>query len=184
MSDIVNYDPLVAFLQHASIFEIYRVSAAIQQELDNPKRLSIVYNQISVGDKVEYYDAKSNTFVQALILKKTPRKATVQNLNDNQQWQIPLYSLKLDSREFSFEQPKHGVNKNAIKVGDFVGFYHTAQGKHITGNVTKRNLKTASITTIDRKRWRVPYQMLYPIIEGHNIDNADEYIRELTHVTP
>ena len=55
----IEYDQLVAFLKQASVFEIYRMSAAIQNELENPQRLSRVNQKIKEGDLVEYYDAKS-----------------------------------------------------------------------------------------------------------------------------
>ncbi len=50
MSDVVEYDQLVAFLKHASAFEIYRLSAAIQNELENSERLAKVNHQIKEGD--------------------------------------------------------------------------------------------------------------------------------------
>jgi len=52
MTDVVEYDQLVAFLKHASVFEIYRLSAAIQNELENPQRLAKVNHKIKEGDLI------------------------------------------------------------------------------------------------------------------------------------
>ena len=43
--------------------------------------------------------------------------------------------LKIDSREFVFEKKERGLNRNAIKVGDFVGF--SREGEEIIGCVER-----------------------------------------------
>ena len=170
MSDVVEYDQLVAFLKQASVFEIYRMSAAIQNELENPQRLSRVNHKIKEGDLVEYYDAKTNIFIKAIIIQKALKNVIIQHIDDGRRWQIPLYWLKLDSREFVFEPATRGLNKNEVKVGDFVGFYHTKYEEDITGRVERLNQKTVSLITQAEKRWRVPYQILYSVIDGQQIE--------------
>ena len=115
MSDVVEYDQLVAFLKHASVFEIYRLSAAIQNELENPQRLAKVSHKIKEGDLIEYFDSKTNTFIKANIVQKALKNVIVRHVDDGRRWQIPLYWLKIDSREFVFEQSARGLNKNAVK---------------------------------------------------------------------
>jgi hypothetical protein len=170
MSDVVEYDQLVAFLKQASVFEIYRLSAAIQNELEDPKRLAKVNHKIREGELVEYYDSKTNTFIKAIVTQKGLKNVIVQNVDDGNRWQIPLYWLKIDSREFVFERASRGLNKNAVKVGDFVGFYHEKYMEDITGSVERLNPKTVSLVTPAAKRWRVPYQLLYPVIDGEQIE--------------
>jgi len=174
MSDVVEYDQLVAFLKQASVFEIYRMSAALQNELENPQRLLRVTNKIKEGDVVEYYDAKTNTFIKAIILGKALRKAIVQHIEDGGRWQIPLYWLKIDSREFVFERPTQGLNKNEVKVGDYVGFYHHKHEEHITGRVERLNQKTLSFITEEPRRWRVSYNILYSVIEGQQMEASQQ----------
>lgn len=170
MNDVVKYDQLVAFLKQASAFEIYRMSVAIQNELENPQRLLKVSHKIKEGDLIEYYDAKTNTFIKAIIIQKAVKNVIVQHVDDGRRWQIPLYWLKVDSREFVFERAARGLNKNEVKVGDVVGFYHHKYGEDITGCVERLNQKTVSLITPAEKRWRVPYQSLYPVIDGQQID--------------
>lgn len=94
----------------------------------------------------------------------------VKNVDDGRRWQIPLYWLKIDSREFVFERAARGLNKNEVKVGDFVGFYHEKYMEDITGHVERLNQKTVSIITPEAKRWRVSYQLLYLVIDGEQIE--------------
>ncbi len=170
MSEVVEYDQLVAFLKQASVFEIYRMSAAIQNELENPQRLLKVNHKIKEGDLVEYYDAKTNTYIKAIIIQKALKNVIVQHIDNGRRWQIPLYWLKIDSREFVFERAARGLNKNEVKVGEIVGFYHQKYGEDITGRVERLNQKTASLITSEAKRWRVPYQLLYTVIDGEQIE--------------
>ena len=106
----------MAFLKHVSVFEIYRLSGAIQNELENPQRLAKVNHK--------------------------------------------------------------------IKEGDFVGFYHQNYGEHIAGCVERLNQKTVSLIT-PGKRWRVSYQLLYPIIDGEQIETLQriEHQLDLTNFT-
>jgi hypothetical protein len=169
MNDVVEFDQLTSFLKQASVFEIYRFSVAIQNELDNPKRLSKVNYRINEGDRVEYFDSKTNTFIEAVIIQKAQKNVVVQHISDGRRWQIPLYWLNIDSREFVFERKERGLNRNEVKVGDFVGFYHQNFGEDITGCVERLNQKTVTITT-PTKRWRVSYNILYPIIDGQHAE--------------
>jgi hypothetical protein len=178
MTDVVEYDQLVAFLKHASVFEIYRLSAAIQNELENPQRLAKVNHKIKEGDFIEYFDSKTNTLIKAIVVQKALKKVVVQHVDDGRRWQIPLYWLKIDSREFVFEQATRGLSKNAVKVGDFVGFYHQNFGEHIAGRVERLNQKTVSLLT-PGKRWRVSYQLLYPIIDGEQIETLQRMEHQL-----
>ena len=94
----------------------------------------------------------------------------VRHVDDGRRWQIPLYWLKIDSREFVFERAARGLNRNEVKVGDFVGFYHQKYEENITGRVERLNQKTVSLITPEPRRWRVPYQLLYPVIDGEQIE--------------
>lgn len=170
MSDVIEYDQLVAFLKQASLFEIYRLSAALQNELEDPQRLAKINHKIKEGDLVEYFDSKTNGFIKANVVQKALKYVIVRHVEDGRRWRIPLYWLKIDGREFVFERTTRGLSKNAVKIGDFVGFYHQNYGEDIVGRVERLNPKTVSLLTPGKKRWRVPYQLLYPIIDGEQIE--------------
>ena len=163
MRDVVQYDPLVAFLKQASLFEIYRLSVAIGHELENPLRVSEVIKKFKEGDIVDYFEAKTQTFVSARVLQKTLKNVIVQRLDDGRQWKIPYHMLNIDSRAFAFENKPQGLNKQAVKVGDFVGFSHDSG--EIIGCIKRINQKTVTLVTVSNQRWRVAYEVLYTVID-------------------
>lgn len=113
---------------------------------------------------MEYFDGQTNTYIKAKVLDKKLKNVSVVNCGDGQQWRLPYYLLKIDAREFDFSAKKSGLDKNAIKVGDWVGFNH--DGREIVGQVQRLNQKTVSLLTKDRHRWRVSYRSLYSIIDS------------------
>lgn len=169
MNEVVNYDALVGFLKQASLFEVYRLSVAISTELDNPKRIAAVVNKFKEGDIVEYFEEKSQRLIKARVFKKSAKYVSVEDIEGGRRWRIPYYMLKIDSRDFIFEQKSRGLNRNALKVGDIVGF--SREGEEITGKIARLNQKTVSLVTNNHHRWRVPYTLLYPVIEGEKGDN-------------
>jgi hypothetical protein len=168
MSDVVPYDQLTAFLKGASAFEIYRISVALKHELDNPKRLAHINKKISLGDTVEYFEARTQTFIKAAVVRKNPKSVVV--FHDEQQWKIPLYMLKIDSRDFVFEEKEKGLNKNNLKIGSLVGFHHHEHV--ITGAIQRLNQKTVTIITPTQKQWRVSYSLLHQIIDGESVEES------------
>lgn len=170
---MVEYDQLVAFLKHASLFEIYRVSHAIRNELENPSRITAVKEKLKEGAYIEYFEAKTQQLIRARLLKKNQKNVLVQHCCDMKQWLIPYHSLKLDSREFDFRSPeKKGLHKNELSVGQWVGF-NNKEGEVIVGRILGLNQKTVSLITAQGGRWRVAYQLLYTILDGQKNDNNE-----------
>lgn len=58
MSEVVSFENLTNFLKSASLHEVYRVSAALFNELENPKRIAAVKRSIKVGTVVEFFMVK------------------------------------------------------------------------------------------------------------------------------
>jgi hypothetical protein len=173
MDEVVQYDQLVAFLNHASLFEIYRVAHAIRNELDNPKRIAAVKDKLKEGAYVEYFEAKTQILIRARIVKKNQKNVLVQNACDMKQWQIPYHLLQLDSREFDFRNPeKKGLHKNELSVGQWVGFTNSRNGETVVGRIQSLNQKTVSLVTAQGGRWRVSYALLYTIIDGQTHQNG------------
>lgn len=164
MSDVIEYDQLAAFLKNASLFETYRLSVAIQNELDNPERIEAVRKKFKEGDVIEYFLEETNTLVCAKVLKKKRKYVSVQNVGDEKRWKIPYYMININSREFNFNTPGKGLDKNSAKVGDSVGFNN--DGEEVVGCIERLNPKTVSILTTKGQRWRVAYALLYTVIDG------------------
>lgn len=164
MSNPVRYKELVDFLEDATLHEIYRLSVAIDRELMNSRRIDAVRKQFKVGDVVEYFDEQTNRFVAAVVLEKKIKRVTVKNCEDQRNWRIPYYLLKLNSRDFDFQSKGGSLTRNALKVGDWIGFNH--DGREIIGRIKRLNTKTVTLETKDRQVWYAGYSVLYPVIDG------------------
>ncbi|WP_423063524.1 hypothetical protein [Candidiatus Paracoxiella cheracis] len=164
MSNVICYHQLVDFLKNASLFEIYRLSTAISNELESPTRIATVRKKFKEGDFLEYFNAETNKFIAARAMKKNTKYVVVQRCDDGSQWKIPYHFLKIDARHFDFSSPTKGLNKNELKVGDWVGFDRS--GEEVIGCVERLNHKTVSLVTSSGHRWRVGYSLLYRVIEG------------------
>jgi len=166
MNEVIQYDQLVGFLKHASLFEVYRLSAAIRNELADPARIAQVKKQFKVGDTIEYFDAKTNQFIAATVLKKNTKYVIVKNCDDGKKWELCYHLLNINSRPFEFNNAAPGLSRNEVKVGDLVAFNH--RGEEIVGEIERLNQKTVSLKTAEGQGWRVYYKSLNPIIEGEN----------------
>ncbi len=62
-------------------------------------------------------------------------------------------------------QPARGsVDRASLRVGNTVGFADR-DGREVFGTVIKLNPKRAKVTT-DATTWAVPYEMIFPVIDG------------------
>ncbi len=103
--------------------------------------------------------------MSAVVEHKTASAVIVRNCEDGERWKVPYHRIKLDARDFEFNQRQGQLDRNSLAVGDRVGF--AFEGQQITGIVERLNAKTVSLkNTTDHKKWRVPYSFLYAVIEG------------------
>src|SRR3990167_785708 len=156
----MNYSEVLNSIRNASLFDLYRLKIAIANELENPARIKKLREKFKEGDVVSYFDSSGNNQIQAIVIQKNIKNVLVQNLHDKTRWSIPYYFLNIDQVDVDLHpDPKGKLTKNHLKIGDFVGFNH--DGHQIAGIVIRLNHKTASIFTVDRRRWRVSYGCLY-----------------------
>lgn len=164
MAEVVNFENLTSFLNGASLHEIYRVSVALFNELQSPKRIMSVKNRIKVGQTVEFFDGETNITHKGIIVSKDIKYVSLKTNESLGLWKIPYHMLVIDSRQFDFSNNGKGLNRNQIKVGELVGF--NKDGEEIIGKVERLNQKTVSLITKDNHKWRVAYSHLYSIIDG------------------
>jgi hypothetical protein len=148
--------------KNLSLFELYRLSLSIHNELSNPDRIYQIKNTIAIGQTIEYLDDSTNCLTLAIVLKKTSTRLLVSNYHDNQKWWIRYHAINLTQKTISDKPPI--LNHNTIKVGDSLGFQY--EGHIIIGKVIRLNSKTVTLKTLDDHTWRVSYNLLFPIIEA------------------
>ncbi|MBK1649341.1 hypothetical protein [Rhabdochromatium marinum] len=161
----MNFTEVLDVLNDASLFELYRLDAAIRNQLENPARIAAVKQALTQGQRVRYFDDRENRIVEARLLQINRTRVLVQNIADGRNWTLPFYMLDLDGTDVDIAaQSKRGLDKNSVRVGDRVAF-RDRQGREQFGEVIKLNTKTAGVM-VNNRRWRVAYSLLSPIIEA------------------
>ncbi|MFU8789694.1 MAG: hypothetical protein ACNA7G_11740 [Methylobacter sp.] len=163
----MDYTALLQELNKASLFDLHRLQSAIYQELQNPMRIDQIKAQLKIGQPISYFDPESNRLIDAVILKIKRTRCLVKNNHDQKNWNLPFYYLNLDNSDTDIQVPKNavGITKSSLKVGAKVG-YKSKYNEDVFGEVLRLNQKTATVKVNERAIWRVPYRLLFPIIDG------------------
>ena len=161
----MDYSSILQALNNASLFDLYRLNSAIDQQLSDPKRLQLVKNQLTVGQPVTYFEHSENRLIDAVVVELKRTKALVKNHHDGRLWNIPYYFINIDAVDTDIHAaPKQKFSKSTAKVGDQVCF-KDRKGNELFGEITKLNPKTAGVL-VGQVKWRVAYGLLMPVIDG------------------
>lgn len=162
---VMDYSKILQNLSEASLFDLFRIKVAIDRELNNPARIQEVRARIQIGQTVEYFDETQNKLIQAKVLELKRTRLLVENLHDRRRWNLAFFYINIDKRDATIRvNPKKGIDRNTLKVGDSVGF-QDRNNNELVGKVTKLNQKTASLIVNHSERWKVHYSYLYPVID-------------------
>lgn len=171
----MDYSKIIEILNKASSFDLYRLKVAINQQLEDPHRLSEIKKCLRPGQKISYFDEAENRLIEAIVLKIMRKRLLVQNIHDQEKWEIPIYYVNLDGVNTDINHPsKEGLDKSQLKVGDRVGF-QDRQNNDLSGQIIRLNPKTATIITSTNTKWLVAYEYLYLI---YDIERAAPYLIE------
>lgn len=163
----MDYSKFMSELDDASLFDLYRLRVAIRKELENPRRIEEVKKMITTGDVISYFDENENRLIQAEVIELRRTRVLVKNRHDMKQWIIPFYMVNVEdvAADIKYSTTTKGMNRNELRIGDLVG-YRSKSNENICGKVMRLNPKTVTIFVEPNQKWRVPYSMLYPIIDG------------------
>ena len=161
----MNYNLILEELGQASLFELYRLNAAIGNQLDDPTRIAAVKRALTVGQTLRWFDRDANRLVEAKLLRINRTRAEIQNIADGKPWTIPFYLIDLEGEDVAIAARKRqALDRNSLRVGDGVAF-KDRHGQERFGQVVKLNVKSASVQ-VGAGRWRVGYSLLAPVIDG------------------
>jgi hypothetical protein len=161
----MDYSKILQELEEASLFDLYRMSSAINDELANSQRINEIKQSLRVGQEVTWLEHSTNRLERAVIEKCTPSRCEVKNLSDGKRWRILYASINLNEVDTSIHSnQKFGVKKSALRVGDIVSFLDK-ENKLQFAKVTKLNPKTAGLVTMENVKWRVYYENLSKITD-------------------
>lgn len=169
----MNYSELIQLLDEASAFDLYRLRAALDNMIDDPRRIIEVKAALRMGQRVVYFDASENKALEAIVEQIKQTRAVVRNLHDGKRWSIPLSSINVRESDITIEEPKKkGLTKNELQVGDIVGFVDRS-GIERSGEVVRLNQKTVTIES-DQGGWRVSYGLLHKVIDQTEVTASSE----------
>lgn len=160
----MDYNLILTELQKASMFDLFRLQAAIRKWLDDPERLRAIKRQLRPGMEITYFDAHENRLISARVVELRKTRAAVQDLETGKRWRIPFYMINLQEVDTKLVPQRCSVDRLSLRIGDTVGF-QGRDGQELFGTVIKLNPKRAKIQTANEV-WVVPYSMLFPVIEG------------------
>lgn len=163
----MDFTAIIAELENASLFDLYRLQSAISRELDNPERIQKVRRLIKVGGTIRYFFSEENRLIEAKVLEIKRTRVSVQNKEDLKRWTIPFYMINIDDIpvDISRRDVSAGMDRHEIRVGDMVGFTDRDNNNR-RGKVVRLNPKTITLHVEPNQQWRVSYSMLHPIIDG------------------
>lgn len=166
-SDVINS------LNEASAFELYRLRAAIDRVLDEPRWLQAVQSRLRVGQEVKYFDPQANALRRGRVLEMRRKQAVVLDVDDARRWIISYAAINLDGADVQIREHKQqGLGRNEISVGERVGFADRDHQQR-TGRVIRLNDKTVSLRC-GNSQWRVAYQFLHRVFDA--ADMKDDVI--------
>lgn len=124
----MNFSHILETLNSASAFELYRLRAAINRVLDEPRWVQAIQSRLKVDQTVQFYSVRANTVKRAQVLELRRKDVVVQNLDDGVKWSVPYAAINLDGADVQIrEQKQQGLGRNEVALGEVVGFLDREQ---------------------------------------------------------
>ena len=163
----MDYTSIIEGLRVASLFDLFRLRAALTMQLEDPGRIEQVRVRLRPGMPITYFDEVQNRLVSASVIELRRTRLLIENQHDKERWSIPFGAVNIEEVETDLRAAAapQGLERSRLKMGDAVGF-RDRQNQDRCGQVLALNPKTVTILTRDQQRWRVAYQFLFPVIDN------------------
>ena len=169
----MNYSKILQELEAASLFDLFRLNVAINDELKNPQKIRKIKQSLRIGQEITWFNNSTNSLEKAIVKKLSPTRCEIENISDGEKWGILYASINLNDVDISIHSNQNfGIKKSALSVGDIVSFLDK-EHKLQFAKVQKLNPKTAGVITIDGTKWRVSYSVL-----SKNMDIDADIVKE------
>jgi hypothetical protein len=166
----MNFSDVLKALNQASAFELFRMRAAIDRVLDEPRWLLAIQSRLHIGQLIEYFDAQANGLRRGQILELRRKQAVIRDKDDGKRWLISYAAINMDGADVQIrEQPKQGLGRNEVAVGEMVGFLDRNQQQR-SGRIVRLNDKTVTLLC-DQQQWRVAYPFLHRVVDSDVIEH-------------
>jgi hypothetical protein len=161
----MNYTDTLTSLNQASAFDLFRLRAAIDRVLDQPGWMTAVQARLRVGQAIEYFNPQANRSFKGQLLEMRRKQAVVLDLETQKRWLISYAAINLDGADVEIrEQPKQGLSRQSVAVGDVVGFVDRDQRQR-SGKIVRLNDKTVTLQ-VGHQQWRVAYLLLHRVVDS------------------
>ena len=160
----MNFSDVIKTLNQASAFELYRMRAAIDRVLDEPRWTQAIQSRLKVGQAVQYFHAQANALKRGQVLEMRRKQVIVLDLDDARRWSMSYAAINLDGLDVQIrEQKPQGLGRNEVAIGEVVGFIDRDQQQR-TGRIIRLNDKTVTLQC-QKGQWRVPYSFLHRVLD-------------------
>lgn len=160
----MNFSDTIKTLNSASAFELFRLRAAIDRVLDEPRWLQAIQSRLKVGQAVQFFDLRANALKRGQVLEMRRKEVVVLDLDDAVRWVLSYAAINLDGVDVQIrEQKPQGLGRNEVATGDVLGFVDREQQQRI-GKVIRLNDKTVTLQC-DKGQWRVGYSLLHRVVD-------------------
>ena len=171
----MNFSDVLKALNQASAFELYRMRAAIDRVLDEPRWVQAIHARLQIGLAIEYFDVQANTLRRGKVLELRRKQAVILDQDDGRRWLIAYAAINLDGTDVQIrEQPRQGLGRNEVAIGDAVGFVDRNQQQR-SGRIIRLNDKTVTLLC-GQQQWRVAYAYLHRVMDT---DSEEQNVSEL-----
>ncbi|MHB1175462.1 MAG: hypothetical protein ACYCZJ_10105 [Sulfuriferula sp.] len=161
----MNFSEIIATLNTASAFELFRLRAAIDRVLDQPGWMDAVRSRLRLGQTIHYFDPRANRSNPGQILELRRKQAVVLELTTQKRWLISYAAINLDGADVNIrEKPQQGLGRNEVARGDIVGFIDRNQQQR-SGRIVRLNDKTVTLMC-GQQQWRVAYGLLHRVVDS------------------
>jgi len=171
----MNFSEVFQTLNQASAFDLYRLRAAIDRALDEPRWLQAIQTRLKVGQTVQFFDLRANKLKRCQVLEMRRKELVVMDLEEPMRWTLSYAAINLDGADVQIrEQKPQGLGRNEVALGDVVGFVGRDQ-QQLSGKIIRLNDKTVTLQC-GPTQWRVAYSLLHRVLD---VDSAVHEVVEL-----
>ncbi len=171
----MNFSEVFQTLNQASAFDLFRLRAAIDRALDEPRWLQAIQTRLKVGQAVQFFDLRANRLKRGQVLEMRRKDVVVLDLEEPMRWTLSYAAINLDGADVQIrEQKPQGLGRNEVALGDVVGFVDRDQQQR-TGQIIRLNDKTVTLQC-GQGQWRVAYSFLHRVVD---VDGTVQEVMEL-----
>lgn len=165
----MNFSEVIQSLNSASAFDLYRMRAAIDRVLDDPRWMQSVQSQLGVGQEIMYFDPQDNALKSGVVLEMRRKQAVV--ISNSRRWLVSYAAINVHAVDVQIREKKaQGLGRNEVAIGDTVGFVDRDKNQLI-GKVIRLNDKSVSLQC-GGTQWRVAYAYLHRVVDADAVSHG------------